>query len=269
MNVAPGRALTLHSRGAGQKRPAPQFNVRANKDAGMNTTINLIDFAGQLHCISVNSKPERCPKCDDYKSVEVLGAVLTGREYDSRRDAIAVCQCSSILCSKTFTAFYAIIMENGVETGRLLRNSPLEYSAPPRFSETIESLSPTFCATYNQAANAEENGLMEICGAGYRRSLEFLCKDYAKFRIGGIDQKALNNVIRSTLGQCIKDNLPESIRDAANRAAWLGNDETHYYRVWTEHDLQDLKALIQLTAKSIDFAMELDHYISNMPGPKR
>jgi hypothetical protein len=59
--------------------------------------------------------------------------------------------------------------------------------------------------------------------------------------------------------------LPSPIQDAAKRAAWLGNDEVHYYRTWSDQDISDLKALIQLTVKSIDFTLELDRYISKMP----
>jgi hypothetical protein len=33
----------------------------------------------------------------------------------------------------------------------------------------------------------------------------------------------------------------------AERATWLGNDETHYIRKWEDKDLQDMKRLITLT----------------------
>ena len=232
----------------------------------LDATINLFDSACQVRQIGVNAKPDRCPRCSEFLSIEVLGAVLTGGKFDTHRDAVAVCQCSSIICRKIFTVFYSLVTENGVETGRLLQNRPLEFTQAANFSEVIANLSLTFCATYAQATRAEENGLNEICGAGYRRALEFLCKDYALSRIA--NDVAREAVIRSTLGRCIQEYLPQPIREAAARAAWIGNDEAHYYRVWTERDLQDLKALIQLTAKSIDFAIELEHYVLTMPHPK-
>lgn len=234
----------------------------------MQTSINLFDSACQVRQIGVNAKPDRCPRCTTFRTSEVLGAVLTGGTFDSHRDAVAVCQCSSSVCRKIFTVFYSLVTDNGVETGRLLQNRPLEFFPAITFSEVIQDLSPTFCATYTQAAQAEENGLNEICGAGYRRALEFLCKDYALSHTPDLSAVPREAVVRSSLGRCIQDHLPQPIREAATRAAWLGNDEAHYYRVWTERDLQDLKALIQLTAKSIDFAIELEHYVSKMPSPK-
>jgi len=48
----------------------------------------------------------------------------------------------------------------------------------------------------------------------------------------------LNTVITKYLSG---DKLPV----VSKRAAWLGNDETHYERRWVGKDLQDLKKLIQ------------------------
>ena len=44
---------------------------------------------------------------------------------------------------------------------------------------------------------------------------------------------------------------PIRIKDCAKRAAWLGNDETHYIRKWETQDLEDLKDLIELTVNWI------------------
>ncbi len=232
--------------------------------------LEVLDSTGERRKISVNQLPVTCPRCNSYLSANVLGAIVTGTKSDARRDAIAVCQCTSGPCGSIFTAFYTIVTEGGVEEGRLLRNRPLEYSAPSEFSEAIRNLSPVFCLTYVQASYAEENGLSEICGAGFRRSLEFLCKDFAISRLKTDDAEVRKNkIIRSSLSQCIDEYLPDAIKDAAHRAAWLGNDETHYYRAWSERDIRDLKALIQLTAKSIDFTLEMEHYIALMPAPKR
>jgi hypothetical protein len=49
-----------------------------------------------------------------------------------------------------------------------------------RFPESIQMLSPQFCAIYAEAAAAEAGELIQICGLGYGKALEFLMKDYAK-----------------------------------------------------------------------------------------
>lgn len=42
------------------------------------------------------------------------------------------------------------------------------------------------------------------------------------------------------------------IQLVAEKALWLGNDETHYLRKWVNHDLDDLLVLIELTVKWIE-----------------
>jgi len=227
----------------------------------MGITLQLIDPLNGSRQITANRLPDPCPRCDSYGTVRILAAVRTGSELRARRDALAICECDNLRCETAFVAFYAVIVENGIETARLMSHRPLEYAAPATFSETITTLSPTFCETYDQAARAEENGLTQICGAGYRRALEFLVKDFAISKVPEHRQR----IERTLLVQCIREYLPNPIQDAAKRAAWLGNDEVHYYRTWSDRDISDLKALIHLTAKSIDFTLELAHYISGMP----
>lgn len=44
---------------------------------------------------------------------------------------------------------------------------------------------------------------------------------------------------------CGRDDL--RIRAVAERAGWLGNEETHYIRRWQDQGLGDLKCLINMT----------------------
>jgi iron-sulfur cluster repair protein YtfE (RIC family) len=57
---------------------------------------------------------------------------------------------------------------------------------------------------------------------------------------------------RMELGNCIQTYMLNPIvKDTAERAGWLGNDETHYLRKWEEKDLQDLKDLLQLVVTAL------------------
>jgi hypothetical protein len=49
--------------------------------------------------------------------------------------------------------------------------------ASKEFSEHVQEISANFCCIYNEAHEAEQLGLTQICGVGYRRALEFLIKD--------------------------------------------------------------------------------------------
>lgn len=232
----------------------------------MTKTIQLVSADGQIRELPVDRIPDRCAYCQRYGGVRVLLAVETGIESRARRDALAICQCEDSYCGSAFVAAYAITSQNGIDAGGLMSHTPLKFSEAAKFSDTISVLSPTFCATYDEAIQAKENGLSQICGAVFRRALEFLVKDYAMSKVPVDNTELRQKIARTLLGLCIRDYLSDGpIQEVAKRAAWLGNDETHYYRTWTEHDISDLKALIQLTVKWIDFTMETDHYITVMP----
>jgi hypothetical protein len=113
----------------------------------------------------------------------------------------------------------------------------------PIFPKEIESLSPTFCEIFNQAVEAEQDGFSQICGIGYGKSLEFLVKDYAIF-LHPVQKEIIE---KSALAECIKKYMDdESIRNSAELATWLRNDEAHYVRKWVNKDISDLKKLITL-----------------------
>lgn len=119
----------------------------------------------------------------------------------------------------------------------------------PLFSELIQAISPGFCAIYAEAAAAESGELTQICGLGYGKALEFLVKDYAKRE----NPSKHLDIEQSSLGYCIKAFVKDpSIRDSAELAAWLRNDEAHYLRKYATKDVRDLRALIALTIKLIE-----------------
>jgi len=82
-----------------------------------------------------------------------------------------------------------------------------------------------------------------------------------------ISPKNEETIIKSSLGKVIKDHIGSpKLVDVAKRAAWLGNDEVHYLRNWTEKDISDLKALIRLVVYYIDAEELAKKAIVDMPG---
>jgi hypothetical protein len=59
------------------------------------------------------------------------------------------------------------------------------------------------------------------------------------------------------------------VRLCAERAAWLGNDETHYTRRWEAHDITHLKTLIRLTTIWIESELLTKQMKKQMPEGKR
>ncbi|TYS08946.1 DUF4145 domain-containing protein [Bacillus subtilis] len=145
----------------------------------------------------------------------------------------------------------------------------VQWSYPTRpaeveFNDEVTQTSPLFVDIYNQANAAESSGLNHVAGMGYRKSLEFLIKDYL-IKHRGEDKETIKAAF---LGKCIKQYLSENIKQVAERATWLGNDETHYHRVREDRDIQDLKKLINLTVFWISSEIQTERYITEMDSRK-
>ena len=96
---------------------------------------------------------------------------------------------------------------------------------------------------------------------GYRKALEFLVKDYATYKwpdkSDDIKSQSLTRVINNYL------DTPK-IKQCAERAAWLGNDESHYVRKHDSHDLKDLKNLLELTKSWVLHEIQTDNYLKGL-----
>jgi hypothetical protein len=135
------------------------------------------------------------------------------------------------------------------------------------FPEEIVRISGEFIEIYGQAAAAEAVGLSLICGPGYRKALEFLIKDFTKsLAAADADREIIEHL---QLGPCISRFVDDGrLKAMALRAAWLGNDETHYVRKWATKDLSDLKKLIDLTVHWVSSAILTRELEASMPDPK-
>lgn len=101
-----------------------------------------------------------------------------------------------------------------------------------------------------------------LFGLGLRKSLEFLIKDFCIIKKP--DKK--ESIIKSTLSQCINNYIDDhKIKLCAERATWLGNDETHYEKKWGDKDIDDLKILVKLTINWIESDILTKKYNKEMP----
>jgi hypothetical protein len=132
----------------------------------------------------------------------------------------------------------------------------------------IDLISARFSEIYNQAVAAEQYGLSDIAGTGYRKALEFLIKDYCV----ALDPSNSELIRKKFLKNVIDDHLEAGkLKMAATLTTWLGNDEGHYERRWVDKDLGDLKALLNLTITFVNEEIQLEQYIRSMrpDGPQR
>jgi len=219
------------------------------------------EHAIQSTMFKVDSIPDTCPIC--HQGIEPIKRF----GWLEKKNLCLIVQCPKEACRVLFIAHYYEPTSRGftpLETVYQLRGC-VPRKVKKKVFHGILNIFPEFIKIYNQAKEAEERGLKEICGAGYRRALEFLIKDYL-FRLKGRKSKETKE---TRLGTCIKDYIDnQNIKDCAQRAAWLGNDETHYIRIWKDKDLEDLKDLIELTANWIHDEHLTRRIKKNMPEKK-
>ncbi len=222
----------------------------------MNNTFSITwggnTFVGQL--------PEKCPLCN---VVIHTGLPITYRGFQ------AVFCCPK--CDELFIGYYFPTEE--VEAySQDTYNLKLEALKPHKgylrdVSEIIKGISPNFISIYSEAFDAKEMGLNQICGVGFRKAAEFLIKDYAKQNVSSEEDK--KDIENKLVGKVVNEYITDTrIQEVASRVFWIGNDETHYLRKWTEHDVEDLITLIRLTIHWIEMEVLSKKYVTEMPKGK-
>ncbi|WP_289056215.1 hypothetical protein [Carboxylicivirga marina] len=196
--------------------------------------------------------PNECPFC--HKSITPVP--LYGHNNGQTLEVFM--KCPNVGCNSSFIAYY----DNGLNRFDTLYSVTQGTIKGREFSENIKELSPKFTDIYNQAYQAEQLNLTEICGVGFRKALEYLIKDYSIKKNPGEREK----IEKKMLGQCISDYIEDvRIKAVSKRASWLGNDETHYIRKWKGQNLSDLKKLIELTIHWIEMETLTESFSSIMP----
>lgn len=116
------------------------------------------------------------------------------------------------------------------------------------FPTNICELSPRFVDIYHQAEDAENAGLTEICGMGYRKSIEFLIKDFL-IHLTPEQEDRIANMLLSPAIELLESRRLKTI---AKRCAWLGNDESHYVRKHEDYSVANLKVFILAAVSYVD-----------------
>jgi hypothetical protein len=201
-----------------------------------------------------DKEPNECPLCHYSIQPDEIHWTLASFKEDPRRSLEIVYQCPRPECNHLFITRYlrsdvdisTSASQMGLGAG--LRKFILCESVPctpnvPHLPQEIITISPSFPELYTQSIVAENYKLGQIAGPGFRKALEFLIKDYCI----SINKIAENEIKSSTLSTCINKYVDNpQVKVCAERAAWLGNDETHYVRKWTDKDISHLKELITL-----------------------
>ncbi|MFH4861332.1 hypothetical protein [Vibrio diabolicus] len=215
--------------------------------------------------VRIDQEPDSCPVCSRLVSANRIDAFKEIDDDSSNysRYLEVLYECPSTKCGHLFLAHFERKSEsnNSVNAYFSYSHSTPNHFKPFEFDERVCKMSSTFVEIFNQSANAEANGLNEVCGMGYRKALEFLIKDYC------ITTHAdeIEKIKAMPLMQCINQYISDTnIKECATRAVWLGNDETHYQRKWQDKDICDLKLLIKLVVHWVVSSLMTQEYMQSM-----
>ena len=228
----------------------------------MHIDVPAHNVAGGAQQVRLQQQPDTCPRC--HRSVHprfLLATILEGKDL-----AQAIFRCTHHKCQEVFIATYKSLNKApaGALEHELVAVGPTK-AAMNSLLEAIASLSPSFVAIYAQVNEAESHQLDQLVGIGLRKALEFLIKDYAVSEHPGSEAEIRN----TQLGPCISQYISDTnIKECAKRAAWLGNDETHYTRKWESKDVSDLKLLVKLTVNWIENVTLTKKYMAEMNAGK-
>lgn len=195
-------------------------------------TVNNVDSSSRSMRYS---EVDTCPMCK-----HKISPVFISASYDQDHLSSVTSFCKS--CHNTFISRYSGSLNSaGSFIADNLVSSEPSYFDKQSFDENICILSSQFVKIYNQALAAENMKLDEIAGMGYRKSLEFLIKDFA-IHCHPDDEETIKS---APLSRCINQYIEnENIKTLATRSVWLGNDETHYLRKHDDRDINDMKRFI-------------------------
>jgi hypothetical protein len=206
----------------------------------------------------IDLHPDECPTCHHsmiarpMMFVQISTGLLQG-----------VYQCPSLACHRVLVAtFYrSSASEMCFYFKHTLPFVPVEKPVDAR----LKDISSEFAETYQQSWRAKQLNLTKIAGTGFRRALEFLVKDYAT---RDQSEEARELILKKPMVQCIKDHIQEEgIKTVAERAAWLGNDESHHLRKWGDKDINDLIDLVDSVGHWIVIHLKTEQLKSTMPHP--
>jgi len=244
--------------------------------------ISALDEQNKKRLVTIDRIPGKCPLCRRTITPEMSDAFYRW-DWATQINLQIVFRCPLEDCRNVFIGYY--IQKS---TDLFLNHLKPQRALKETFPRIITWYSKSFIDLYNQAYCAEQSELPDVAGAGYRKAFEFLIKDYLltknlrdekKYReyfLEGADvdksilrpksNKVQKSIKDAFLGTLIEKKIKVTrIREIAKRAAWLGNDATHYQKRWINKDLGDLKTMIHWTVTWIDNDESTRQLIDGMP----
>lgn len=217
-------------------------------------------------------EPDECPFCHSKCVVEFEYGYFSENE-NFEECFYGVYKCPAYQCGRKFVTEYIIhFHQSELYNNRFLSGTPNIPKWPPVILELFsgfleDSKEPElskFISTYMQSIMAENHGLNEIAGMGYRKAIEYLVKDVAARDF----PEKKEEIKKFFLKDVINNFYTGEIKELLERATWLGNDQSHYFKLFEEYDVNTIKELIELIVSELDTAYRKKKYIENIQNQK-
>lgn len=214
----------------------------------------------------MEGKPDTCPRCHHAIEPKEMpaAAALTGPREQEGTLLEVIYRCPRQKCARCFIGIYSKPHVHGLAVRDQFELVAVAPRAPreAEVAKEVADISPMFKKVYSQALAAEAYNLDQIAGVGLRKAIEFLVKDYCIHE----SPRDADAIRKEFLGETIKNRVTDGkVKAVAQRATWLGNDETHYERRWEGKDITDLKTLIELTLAWVRSDIVTKQYLQTMP----
>lgn len=204
-------------------------------------------------------EPSQCPQCKHAIKPEVIGI------HPYVDDNYGCFLVITYLCKHCFRPFITLYSTADYGIGVMVSTEPTRF-IEQKFDSLIVNLSPAFVKIYNQALAAENLGHDEIAGVGYRKSLEFLIKDYLIHQT----PEEKDKIEDLALAKCIKQYIDSRpLQLTAERCVWLGNDHAHYKQKHTDKDLADLKRLLNASVSWVHLMLVTEEAAAMEPAGQK
>ena len=165
--------------------------------------------------ININDKryeydmvPDHCPLCHHGILPSRIGANNIIRREAEGDILQLVFLCPRSECQKVFIGTYRqnlSYQRHYVEGPHVLKSTAPYRAVRPQVPDEIKQFSPGYFELLSQSEAAEVYQLGQIAGAGYRKALEFLIKDYAIKK----NPEKEDEIKKSFLGNCINNFVPD------------------------------------------------------------
>lgn len=224
----------------------------------MRQVLNYYDFDDKQYSSNEFDlvEPRICNHCDHAGEQIFITGVFCEKPING---SSAICFFSCYFCMRISIHFMSFsvnyhseyLSTNDVIPRAKSNNSDLIFS-----SEVSEKF-PEFVKIYIQSQQAQNDGLDQIAGMGFRKSLEFLVTDFLlAYPPDGVDKEWLKDP-KTSLSNKIEKLENQRIKKLSKAISFIGNDETHYTRRHPEHDVESIKTFIKALLSDVENELTL------------